>query len=73
MPFTEARTAEVDFGIQRLLGHKTNTMTQRYAHHSPGSLRDGVNTLDEYRPTTGVLAQICTRGGFEDFRGLNVS
>jgi hypothetical protein len=31
----------------RLLGHKTSLMTQRYAHHSPESLRDGVNVLDK--------------------------
>ncbi|HXX76712.1 MAG TPA: tyrosine-type recombinase/integrase, partial [Nitrospiraceae bacterium] len=34
------------YKIQRLLGHKTGVMTQRYAHHSPESLRDGVNVLD---------------------------
>ena len=34
------------YKIQRLLGHKTAMMTQRYAHHSPESLRDGVNVLD---------------------------
>lgn len=37
------------YKVQRLLGHKTGTMTQRYAHHSPESLRDGVNVLDEIR------------------------
>ena len=35
------------YKVQRLLGHKTSLMTQRYAHHSPESLRDGVNVLDE--------------------------
>ena len=34
------------YKVQRLLGHKTSLMTQRYAHHSPESLRDGVNVLD---------------------------
>ena len=34
------------YKVQRLLGHKAGTMTQRYAHHSPESLRDGVNVLD---------------------------
>ncbi|MDH5667670.1 MAG: tyrosine-type recombinase/integrase [Nitrospira sp.] len=34
------------YKVQRLMGHKTGTMTQRYAHHSPESLRDGVNVLD---------------------------
>lgn len=35
------------YKVQRLLGHKTSLMTQRYAHHSPESLREGVNVLDE--------------------------
>lgn len=34
------------YKIQRLLGHKTGVMTQRYAHHSPESLREGVRVLD---------------------------
>lgn len=33
------------YKVQRLLGHKTQHMTQRYAHHSPESLREGVNVL----------------------------
>lgn len=35
------------YKVQRLLGHKTPTMTQRYAHHSPESLRDGVRVLEQ--------------------------
>lgn len=34
------------YKVQRLLGHKSPAMTQRYAHHSPESLRDGVEVLD---------------------------
>jgi len=34
------------YKVQRLLGHKSPVMTQRYAHHSPESLRDGVAILD---------------------------
>lgn len=34
------------YKVQRLLGHKSPIMTQRYAHHYPESLRDGVETLD---------------------------
>jgi integrase len=37
------------YRVQRLLGHKTPTMTQRYAHHSPESLRDGVRVLEQQR------------------------
>jgi site-specific recombinase XerD len=29
-----------------LLGHKDIKMTQRYAHHCPDSLRDGVEILE---------------------------
>jgi len=35
------------YKVQRLLGHKSPAMTQRYAHHSPESLRDGVGVLDK--------------------------
>ncbi len=34
------------YKVQRLLGHKSLAMTQRYAHHYPESLRDGVEVLD---------------------------
>lgn len=32
--------------VKELLGHKTITMTMRYAHHNPESLRHGVEILD---------------------------
>lgn len=32
--------------VKQLLGHKTITMTMRYAHHYPESLRAGVEVLD---------------------------
>lgn len=32
--------------VKELLGHKTITMTTRYAHHNPESLRHGVEVLD---------------------------
>ena len=35
------------YRVQLLLGHKTGTMTQRYAHHCPESLRDGVMVLEK--------------------------
>jgi integrase len=34
------------YKVARLLGHKDIKMTQRYAHHYPESLRDGVEVLD---------------------------
>jgi integrase len=41
------------YKVQRLLGHKSPVMTQRYAHHYPESLRDGVDALE----TGGWVAQ----------------
>ena len=37
------------YKVQRLLGHKSPIMTQRYAHHYPESLRDGIEVLDVRR------------------------
>jgi hypothetical protein len=37
------------YKVQRLLGHKSPIMTQRYAHHYPESLRDGVEILDRQK------------------------
>jgi hypothetical protein len=34
------------YKVQRLLRHKSPIMTQRYAHHYPESLRDGIEVLD---------------------------
>lgn len=44
---TRLAQAGIDlYKIAKLLGHKTITMTQRYSHHYPESLRDGVEVLD---------------------------
>ncbi len=48
------------YKVQRLLGHKSPSMTQRYAHHYPESLRDGVEVLDRKGTISTNLAQ---RGG----------
>jgi integrase len=45
------------YKVQRLLGHKSPSMTQRYAHHYPESLRDGVEILDRRRTISTNLAQ----------------
>jgi len=45
------------YKVQRLLGHQSPVMTQRYAHHSPESLRDGVATLDRTGASITILAQ----------------
>ena len=46
------------YKVQRLLGHKSPMMTQRYAHHYPESMRESVEMLDRIRP----LSQIITGG-----------
>lgn len=51
------------YKVQKLLRHKSPTMTQRYAHHYPESLRDGVETLD----------RISTKLAQSDKRGLQVT
>jgi integrase len=37
------------YKVQCLLRHKSPIMTQRYAHHYPESLREGVEMLEKYR------------------------
>lgn len=46
------------YKVQRLLGHKTGVMTQRYAHHCPDSLRDGVEILDRRAHCDTKLATV---------------
>lgn len=43
------------YKVQRLLGHKSPMMTQRYAHHYPESLRDGVEVLDRIKPISHFI------------------
>jgi integrase len=43
------------YKVQRLLGHKSPIMTQRYAHHYPESLRDGVEVLDRITPVSHFI------------------
>ena len=44
------------YKVQRLLGHKSPMMTQRYAHHYPESLREGVEALEAGRSVSTKLA-----------------
>jgi integrase len=37
------------YKVQRLLGHKSPIMTQRYAHHYPESLRMGLQSWIGWR------------------------
>jgi site-specific recombinase XerC len=57
------------YKVQRLLGHKSPPMTQRYAHHYPESLRDGAEILDRrgHRDTKST-----TVGGGWDTGGSQV-
>ncbi|THI85112.1 MAG: hypothetical protein CAF41_012815 [Nitrospira sp. CG24A] len=48
--------------VQRLLGHKTSLTTQRYAHHSVESLREGMSVLGQSQPRR--VGTINTRRGF---------
>ncbi len=45
------------YKVQLLLGHKSPLMTQRYAHHYPESLRDGVKILDNKETFITNLSQ----------------
>jgi integrase len=54
------------YKVQRLLGHKTSVMTQRYAHHCPESLRDGVEILDRRAPCGTKLTTV---GGMKRIPG----
>ena len=46
------------YKVQLLLGHKTPLMTQRYAHHYPESLREGVEALGQVdEKSITILAQ----------------
>ena len=51
------------YKVQCLLGHKSPIMTQRYAHHYPESLREGVEILARYSlPSTGGGHKFSTHG-----------
>jgi integrase len=60
------------YRVQRLLGHKTSIMTQRYAHHSPESLREGVRVLEDTEPVrvSTNLAQGPNSGGGQVLKSL---
>lgn len=44
--------------VKELLGHKTITMTMRYAHHNAESLRSGVEVLDQKSESGYILAAL---------------
>ena len=52
------------YKVAKLLGHKDIRMTQRYSHHYPESLRDGVEVLDKFitnlsQSRETELTQVC--------------
>ena len=46
------------YNVQRLLGHTSSLMTQRYAYHYPEGLRNGVEVLDVGLAVSTNLAQL---------------
>jgi site-specific recombinase XerD len=59
---TRLAQAGVDlYKISKLLGHKDIKMTQRYAHHCPDSLRDGVEILESDYNLTTVGEKKCSK------------
>lgn len=55
------------YTVQRILGHKTGIMTQRYAHHSPESLRAGLSVLEKpFRIGTNLTQETRIREATRD-------
>ena len=52
------------YKVQRLLGHKSPNMTQRYAHHYPESLRDGVEILDRGKTVSSPVNETLSKENF---------
>jgi integrase len=50
------------YKISKLLGHKDIKTTQRYAHHCPDSLRDGVEMLEADCKMTAVAKKVAISG-----------
>jgi len=50
------------YKVQSLLGHKSPSMTQRYAHHYPESLRDAVEVLDRHDGSCHNLVTVKEKG-----------
>jgi integrase len=59
------------YKVQRLLGHKTGVMTQRYAHHCPESLRDGVRVLEKPLAVGTNLTQPAAMAQRRSYNSLN--
>ncbi len=51
--------------VQRLLGHKTAAMTERYAHLAPDNLRGGVEVLDKVGDVVAKTVAGQVEGGHE--------
>jgi integrase len=54
------------YKVQKLLGHKTPAMTQRYAHHYPESLRDTVDILGQARAEISTILAQSTKKGLRE-------
>jgi Phage integrase family len=55
------------YKVQRLLGHKSPIMTQRYAHHYPESLREGLDALEAGR-SVSTSAGSSLRGFYQPLK-----
>ena len=61
---TRLAQAGVDlYKVQKLMRHKSPIMTQRYAHHYPESLRDGVEVLDRLGDGFSPILAQCNKKG----------
>jgi integrase len=65
------------YKVAKLLGHSDVSTTQRYAHHYPESLRDGVEILDSLNLKRSSERTVChyfvTVGGSEEQNGVRVT
>jgi integrase len=53
------------YEVQRLLGHKSHEMTQRYAHLAPENLREAVSRLDEKESEKSCFSTKLAQSGVE--------
>ena len=65
------------YKVAKLLGHADVSTTQRYAHHYPESLRDGVEILDSLNVRRATEQTIChdfvTVDGIEEQNGVRAT
>ena len=66
MTIKAVRTAGVPiYEVQRVLGHSTPVMTQRYAHLQPEHLRQAMDKLDATLRAPATYSATCSISGAE--------